>query len=181
MNKTYRISYKKNFLMYLQKPMWFYLLATKDNSMGKIWGKIFSDAKCPDPLLQRYRVPSLVCIEIMWLKLHRNDFLRVSDRLNRCIESTSALYGNDRKQLQLFYARRGKIAWPNISHYSLSSKLQSSLNMCRFQMRSCMENCAISRREIDEKYLIYSRNYSIPHRNEEKKWILRCWFFWLQF
>ena len=35
-------------------------------------------------------------------------------------------------------------------------------------MRSCMENCAISRREIDEKYLIYSRNYSIPHRNEEK-------------
>ena len=41
--------------------------------------------------------------------------------------------------------------------------------MCRFQMRSCMENCAISRREIDEKYLIHSRNYSIPHRNEEKK------------
>ena len=88
-----------------------------------------------------------------------------------------ALFGNDRKQLPLFYARRGEIAWPNLSHYSLSSKLQSSPNMCHFQMRSCMENCAISRREIDEKYLIYSRKYSIPHRNEEKKWILRCWFF----
>ena len=38
-------------------------------------------------------------------------------------------------------------------------------------MRSCIENCVISRQEIDEKYLIYSRNYSIPHRNEEKnKW-----------
>ena len=49
--------------------------------------------------------------------------------------------------------------------------------MCRFQMRSCIENCAISRQEIDEKYLIYSRNYSIPHRKEEKKWILRCCFF----
>ena len=35
-------------------------------------------------------------------------------------------------------------------------------------MRSCIENCAISRQEIDEKYLIYSRNYSIPHRKEEK-------------
>ena len=31
-----------------------------------------------------------------------------------------------------------------------------------------MENCAISRQEIVEKYLTYSRNYSIPHRNEEK-------------
>ena len=39
---------------------------------------------------------------------------------------------------------------------------------CHFQMRCCMENCAISRREIVKKYFIYSRNYSIPHRNEEK-------------
>ena len=35
-------------------------------------------------------------------------------------------------------------------------------------MCSCMEKCAISRQEIDEKYLVYSRKYSIPHRNEEK-------------
>ena len=79
-----------------------------------------------------------------------------------------ALFGNDRKQLPLFYARRGEIAWPNLSHYSLSSKLQSSPNMCHFQMRICMENCAISRREIDEKYLIYSRKYSIPQETRKK-------------
>ena len=55
--------------------------------------------------------------------------------------------------------------------------MHASPNMCRFQMRSCIEDCAISRREIDEKYLIHSRNYSIPHRNEEKKtWFLRYWF-----
>ena len=36
--------------------------------------------------------PLPVCIQIMWLKLCRNDFRRVSDRLNRCIESTSACF-----------------------------------------------------------------------------------------
>ena len=104
----------------------------------------------------------------MWLKLYRNDFLRVSDQLNRCIESTPALFGNDRKQLQLFYARRGEIAWPNVSHHSLSSKLQSSLDMCRFRMRSCMENCAISRLKIDEKIPSIFQKIFHPHRNEEK-------------
>ena len=41
------------FLTYFQKPTWFYLLITKDSLMGKVWGKTFSDAKCPGPLLQR--------------------------------------------------------------------------------------------------------------------------------
>ena len=151
--------------------------------MGKIWGKIFF--RCELPAFTEiatwfgYLVckPSLVCIEIMWLKLYRNDFLRVSDQLNRCIQSTSAFFGNDRKQLQLFYARRGEIAWPYVSHHSLSSKLQSPLDMCRFRMRSCMENCAISRLEIDEKTPYIFQKIFHPHRNEEKKWMIRYWFF----
>ena len=44
-------------------------------------------------------------------------------------------------------------------------------------MRSCIENCAISRQEIDKKYLIYSRNYSIPHRKEEKSEFYDAVFF----
>ena len=44
----------KNFMLrYFQKLMWFYLLVTKDSLLGKVWGKLFSDAKCPGPLLQR--------------------------------------------------------------------------------------------------------------------------------
>ena len=32
----------KNFILtYFQKLMWFYLLATKDSLLGKVWGKIF--------------------------------------------------------------------------------------------------------------------------------------------
>ena len=146
--------------------------------MGKIWGKIFSDANWPAfteiATWFGYLVckPSLVCIEIMWLKLYRNDFLRVSDQLNRCIESTSALFGNDRKQLQLFYARRGEIAWPNVSHYSLSSKLQSSLDVCRFQMRCGMENCAISRLEIDQKipYIFQKIFHPAQKRGKKNEW-----------
>ena len=44
-------------------------------------------------------------------------------------------------------------------------------------MRSSIENCAISRQEIDEKYLTYSRNYSIPRRNEEKNELYDTDFF----
>ena len=44
----------KNFILtYFQKLMWFYLLATKDSLLGKVWGKLFSDAKYLGPLLQR--------------------------------------------------------------------------------------------------------------------------------
>ena len=42
--------------------------------------------------------PLPVCIQIMWLKLCRNDFRRVSDRLNRCIESTSACFESPHKE-----------------------------------------------------------------------------------
>ena len=42
--------------------------------------------------------PLPVCIQIMWLKLCRNDFRRVSDRLNRCIESTSACFQSPHKE-----------------------------------------------------------------------------------
>ena len=45
-------SSQKKFLTYSQKPMWFYLLSTKDSLMGKVWGKtFFSDAKGLGPLL----------------------------------------------------------------------------------------------------------------------------------
>ena len=37
--------------MYFQKLMWFYLLATKDRLLGKVLMKLYSDAKCPGPLL----------------------------------------------------------------------------------------------------------------------------------
>ena len=44
----------KNFMLrYFQKLMWFYLLVTKNSLLGKVWGKTFSDAKYPGPLLQR--------------------------------------------------------------------------------------------------------------------------------
>ena len=44
----------KNFILtYFQKLMWFHLLATKDSLLGKVWGKLFSDAKYLGPLLQR--------------------------------------------------------------------------------------------------------------------------------
>ena len=40
----------KNFMLtYFQKLMWFYLLATKDRSLGKVLRKLYSDAKCPRP------------------------------------------------------------------------------------------------------------------------------------
>ena len=48
----------KVFWTYIQKPVWFYLLTTKDNLMGKVLGKTFSDAKCPGPLLQRWLLKS---------------------------------------------------------------------------------------------------------------------------
>ena len=67
------------------------------------------------------------------------------------------------------------IAWPNVFLYSLSRKLRASPNMCHFQMRSCMENCAISRREIVKNTLYIQE--TIPYRTEtRKKWILRYWF-----
>ena len=31
----------KMFVTYIKKPMWFYLLTTKDNLMDKVWGKTF--------------------------------------------------------------------------------------------------------------------------------------------
>ena len=136
-------------------------------------------------LKRSYRDRHLICMFGLqtFTSLYRNHVTEVvSKRLSTCIRSTQSMYrinfslfrvreviyGNDRKRLYLLYARRGEIAWPNVFPYSLSRKLHASPNMCRFQMHSCMENCAVSRREIVEKYLIYSRNYSIPHRNKEK-------------
>ena len=38
----------KNFIFtYLQKIMWFYLPATKDNSLGKVWGKTLFACEMP--------------------------------------------------------------------------------------------------------------------------------------
>ena len=37
----------KVFWTYIQKPVWFYLLTTKDNLMGKVWGKTFSRCEMP--------------------------------------------------------------------------------------------------------------------------------------
>ena len=51
----------KNFILtYFQKLMWFYLFAKKDCLLGKVWGKFFSDAKYPGPLLQRSPLKSYV-------------------------------------------------------------------------------------------------------------------------
>ena len=67
------------------------------------------------------------------------------------------------------------IVWPKVFLYSLSRKLHASPNVCHFQMRSCMENCAISWREI-VKNTLYIKE-TIPYRTEtRKKWILRYWF-----
>ena len=44
---------KKFYLTYFQKLKWFCLLVTKDRLLGKVWGKLFSDAVYPGPLLQR--------------------------------------------------------------------------------------------------------------------------------
>ena len=154
--------------------MWFYLPTTKDSLVAKIWGKIFSRCKMPWSALTEIAT-WFVCIEIMWLKLCQNDFLRISDRINRCIESTPiALYGNDRKQLHLFYARHGETL--RDLKYSFKDCHGNCMHRRKCVVSKCMENCTISRQEIDEKYLIYSRNYSIPHRNKEKKWIIRSWF-----
>ena len=44
------IESSKNFILtYFQKLMWFYWLATKDSSLAEV----FSDAECPELLLQR--------------------------------------------------------------------------------------------------------------------------------
>ena len=45
--------------------------------------------------------------------------------------------------------------------------MHASPNMCHFQMRSCMENCAISRREI-VKNTLYIQEI-IPYRTETRK------------
>ena len=92
--------------------------------------------------------PLPVCIQIMWLKLCRNDFRRVSDRLNRCIESTTACFKSPHKETTVNgYIDSTPGAWPNVLPKSLSRncKVLASPNMCRCQMRSCMGNCAISR------------------------------------
>ena len=53
--------------------------------------------------------------------------------------------------------------------------MHASPNVCHFQMRSCMENCAISWREIVKNTLYIQE--TIPYRTEtRKKWILRYWF-----
>ena len=90
------------------------------------------------------------------------------------------LYGNDCKQLHLFYALRGET----------SRDLMYSFRACHgncMHRRTCVvSKCvvvwktAISRREIDENYLMYSRNYSIPHKNEEKI-NSKILIFWFQF
>ena len=89
--------------------------------------------------------PLPVYIPITWLKLCRNDFRRVSDRLNRCIESTSACFESPHKETIVngyiyFSPAWRNIAWPDVLPYSLSRncKLHASPNKCRFQMRGCM-------------------------------------------
>ena len=103
----------------------------------------------------------------MWLELCRNDFRRVSDRLNRCIESTSACFESPHKETTVngyIILRSAR----DLAYFRKACHAITSPNMCRCQMRSCMGNCAISRLDIVEKYLIYSKNYSFPHKNEEK-------------
>ena len=95
-------------------------------------------------------------LQIARIAEHRTsniDFRRVSDRLNRCIESTSACFESPHKETIVngyiyFSPAWRNIAWPDVLPYSLSRncKLHASPNKCRFQMRSCMENCAISRK-----------------------------------
>ena len=52
--------------------MWFYLLTSKDNKWAKFEAKLFSDAKCPGPLLQRLPLiensVAIVCrlLKIVW-------------------------------------------------------------------------------------------------------------------
>ena len=42
------IESSKNFILtYFQKPMWFYLLATKDRLLGKVWGKTLFRCEMP--------------------------------------------------------------------------------------------------------------------------------------
>ena len=115
------------------------------------------------------------------LKLCRKDFLRVLDRRDRCIQSTFKVVSNHliwKRQLTVTFSLRPEwwnIAWPDVFLYSLSRKLHASPNVCHFQMRSCMENCAISWREIVKNTLYIQE--TIPYRTEtRKKWILRYWF-----
>ena len=122
-----------------------------------------------------------------FISLYRNHVTEVvSKRLSTYIGSNKsmyrinsslfpiALYGNDRKQLHLFYARHGETL--RDLKYSFKDCHGNCMHRRKCVVSKCMENCTISRQEIDEKYLIYSRNYSIPHRNKEKKWIIRSWF-----
>ena len=40
-------SFKSFILTYFQKLMWFYILATKDSLLGKVWGKTFLRCEIP--------------------------------------------------------------------------------------------------------------------------------------
>ena len=97
-------------------------------------------------------------------------------RINFSLYRTT-LNGNDRKRSHLFDARCGEAA----CHQTYS------LKACH---ANCMHRrkCVVSKCEVvwktapfhDEKKLkklFIFQNYSIPHRNEQKKkWILRYWF-----
>ena len=100
----------------------------------------------------------------MWLKLCRNDILCVSDRLNRRIESTSVCIESSYMETTVFYARRGET----------SRDLSYSLKACH---ANCMhrqtfvvvwKTLPFHDEKLIKKYLIYSRNYSNQHRDEEK-------------
>ena len=121
-----------------------------------------------------------------FISLYRNHVTEVvSKRLSTYIGSNKsmyrinsslfpiALYGNDRKQLHLFYARHGETL--RDLKYSFKDCHGNCMHRRKCVVSKCMENCTISRQEIDEKYLIYSA------QKQGKKMNYTILIFWFQF
>ena len=80
-----RVAYwelKKFIVTYLDKLTWFYLLTTKDNLLGKVWGKTLLWCEMPwTALTQTYSITSRSKLEVLKYLCSRNFMQKFSSRV----------------------------------------------------------------------------------------------------